>query len=143
MPFRWAVVLACALVLGAGLVTVRAEDKPADAAPAAKKQAAAARPRLTQPWNKITSLSDDQKSKIRDIHAKALDEIRAIRDKEQADILALLSDAQKAEAKTLLDEATAARKTAAAARKEAGATGETKQAETKDEDKQSSATPNP
>ena len=60
--------------------------------------------RLTQPWSKIDSLSDEQKTKIKEIHAKAVAEKKAIDDKERTDILALLNDEQKAEAQKLLDE---------------------------------------
>src|SRR5215212_9830424 len=38
--------------------------------------------RLTQPWSKISSLSDDQKTKIRELHAKAVADKKAIDDKE-------------------------------------------------------------
>ena len=60
--------------------------------------------RLTQPWSQISSLSDDQKTKIREIHGKAVAEIKAIQEREREEIMALLSDEQKAEAQKLLDE---------------------------------------
>src|SRR5437762_3374213 len=102
MQFRWVLVVACALLVGA-FVTVRAADEAKPAADSAKSDSAAkGSGRLNQPLSKMTSLSDDQKTKIKEIHAKTLDEIKAIHDKENTEIMALLSDDQKAEAKTLL-----------------------------------------
>ena len=60
--------------------------------------------RLTQPWSKIESLSDEQKTKIKEIHGKAMADKKAIDDKERADIMALLNDEQKAQAQKLIDE---------------------------------------
>ena len=73
------------LMLGTALV-VNGQEKP-------KKS------KLVKPWADLTSLNDDQKAKIYDIHQKSLADIRAIRDKEEADIMALLTDEQKAELK--------------------------------------------
>jgi hypothetical protein len=91
-----AVGVVCMMLLAAVVFVKAAEpgDKP-------KKQSSA---RLTQPWNKISSLSDEQKSQIREIHAKAVADKKAIDEKERADIMALLNDEQKAEAQKLLDE---------------------------------------
>lgn len=49
------------------------------------------------PYNKLTTLTADQKSKITEIHHKALADRKAIDDKEEADIMALLTPDQKAE----------------------------------------------
>jgi Spy/CpxP family protein refolding chaperone len=51
--------------------------------------------RLTKPWSELTDLTDDQKSKILDLHAKAIEEIKAIQAKEHEDIMTLLTDDQK------------------------------------------------
>jgi Spy/CpxP family protein refolding chaperone len=51
---------------------------------------------LVAPWNKL-SLTDEQKNKIIDIHMKANAERKVIDDREEADIMALLNDTQKAE----------------------------------------------
>jgi hypothetical protein len=83
----------------AGLVVARAEEKKA--AEEAKPKMA----KLVQPWSKLTSLSDDQKTKIREIRAKANAECKAIRDKEEADCVAVLNDEQKAELEKLKAEA--------------------------------------
>jgi hypothetical protein len=76
-----------ALVLLVTLV-VNAQDKPKPI-------------KLVQPWSKLTTLNDDQKTKLNDIHQKALAEIKAIRDKEETDCMAVLTDAQKSELKKL------------------------------------------
>lgn len=52
---------------------------------------------LTRPWNQLKDLGADEKTKIIDIHRKAMDEIRQIRQREHADIMALLSGDQKKE----------------------------------------------
>jgi Spy/CpxP family protein refolding chaperone len=85
-------------MLCVGAVSLRAEDKPE--VPAAA-QASDAKPmkqgRLTLPWNQLSSLSDEQKTQIRQIHRKALAEKKKIDQQERADIMALLNDDQKAE----------------------------------------------
>ena len=87
----------CVMLLAA-VAFVQAQDAAGDKA---KKP----RPgRLTMPWNKISSLSDEQKTKIREIHGKAVAEIRAIEERERDEVMALLNDEQKAEAQKLLDE---------------------------------------
>ena len=129
MQFRWAVVVACALLLVAGFASVRAEDTPEAKKSDAAATAGGGKGRLTMPWSKISSLSDDQKSKIKAIHATAIEEAKKIKDKETADIMALLSDEQKTEAKALMEKSTAdAKLKAAGAKKEAGAAGEEKKA---------------
>ena len=97
MKLRMAVGVSCAMLLSA-VVFVQAQEAAAEKP---KKQPMA---RLTLPWNKIASLSDEQKTQIRQIHAKALAEIRAIQEKERSDIMALLSDEQKSEAERLFAE---------------------------------------
>jgi hypothetical protein len=64
----------------------------------------------------MSSLSDDQKMKIADIHKKSVEEKKAIEQKEHDAILALLSPEQKTEAEKLT---TATKK--AGRKKDAGA----------------------
>jgi hypothetical protein len=101
-----AVLLAAGLIGTASLVTRAADEKAAGDKAAststekpAKKSAKA--PRLTKPWSDLSSLSDDQKMKIADIHKKSLDEKKVIEQKEHDAIMALLNDDQKAEAEKL------------------------------------------
>lgn len=53
------------------------------------------------PYNKLSNITDEQKQKINDIHRKANAERKAIDDKEEADVMAVLTDAQKAELEKL------------------------------------------
>ena len=55
------------------------------------------RVRLTKPWSEMTSLNEQEKSRILEIHRKAVDQIHEIEAKEKQDILALLTPAQKKE----------------------------------------------
>ena len=122
MKLRWVIGTMCVML--AAMTWVRGEDKPAAPADQAKPAAAEKKPasgRMAQPWSKMSSLSEEQKDKIKAIHAKALEEIKAIRDKERADIVALLTDDQKNELKSVEEKAMAERKSNAAARKEAAA----------------------
>ena len=57
----------------------------------------------------LASLTDDQKQKIADIHSKALEQMKQVRDTEKADIMALLTDDQKAELKKAGSEDTGGR----------------------------------
>jgi hypothetical protein len=119
---KWqAAAIIAAMAAGSTSLFVRAayEAKPSTDAP---KKAAAAdgekkmpkkSARLVKPYSELKSLSPDQAEKIVAIHRKALDEINAIKDKEEKDILALLSDAQKAELKALDESDTVAKKAAA------------------------------
>ena len=96
MRFRMAVGVCVTVSLLAAVVFVRAAEPGAGE----KKRAGG---RLTQPWSKLSSLSDEQKSQIRAIHAKAVADKKAIDEKEREDIMALLTDEQKSEAQKLLD----------------------------------------
>jgi Spy/CpxP family protein refolding chaperone len=72
--------------------------------------------RLVAPWSRLSSLSDDQRHKIADIHRKALADIKAIQLKQEEDIKALLSEDQKKELRDLMDKEAADRKSRAANR---------------------------
>ena len=111
----------CTILLAAGIACVHAQDKPGEMKPAdvsaAGATAAEAAPaqrrlgRLTQPWNRIVGLSEEQKTRIREIHAAAIAEIHRIEAREKQDVMALLSDEQKVELKKIEEEARASRKT--------------------------------
>lgn len=66
--------------------------------------------RIVRPWSLITTLSDEQKTKIREIHRKALDEINAIEARERDAVMALLTVEQKAELKAAQDKEAAERR---------------------------------
>ena len=125
MKRRMAVGVCCVMFMFAAVVFVRAAepgDKP-------KKQGMG---RLTQPWSKISSLSDEQKTKIREIHGKAVAEINAIRERENADIMALLTEEQKAEAQKLMDAQRTSRASASATEKQGDPSNEKKVQEKKE-----------
>lgn len=52
---------------------------------------------LTKPWNELKDLTDDEKTRIIEIHRKTVEQVHEIEAKEHADILAMLTDAQKKE----------------------------------------------
>jgi Spy/CpxP family protein refolding chaperone len=123
--------LALACILSGPFIGAAEKADPADsAAPAAAGEAQVAKAaksgkarkartvRLTKPWKQLT-LTDDQQMKIKEIHGKALDEIRAIKEREEADINALLTPEQKTQLATILEEEAASRKAKAGSRKKA------------------------
>jgi hypothetical protein len=108
MRFRIALAVVCAVML-CGVVIVRGDDEKKDA-----PEKAAAKGKLVQPWSKLSDLSDEQKNQLREIHAKAMAEIKAIKEKEQTDSMAVLTDAQKAELAAISEKATVEKKTKSA-----------------------------
>ena len=115
----------CIVFMMAAVVFVHAAETPDKP----RKQGGG---RLVQPWSKISSLSEEQKTKIREIHGKAVAEINAIREKENADILALLNDEQKAEAQKLMEAQRTSRASASATEKEGDPSNEKKVEEKKE-----------
>ena len=110
------VALACAIAVAQDANKQDSTDHPDK--PVAR---AGGRGKLTAPWNRLSSLSDEVKEQIIAIHIKANEEIRAIKDKEEADIMALLNDDQKAELKAMEEKARAEAKLRRAEKKAAGA----------------------
>lgn len=96
--YRW---LVCLIVVGFGLaiLPVNAAEEPADAdkKEAQDKSAKPRKLRLVKPWADISSLNDEQKQKIAEIHADYVEKMNQLRDEEEAAILALLTDENKAE----------------------------------------------
>ncbi len=104
--WKHAVVGAIALAIsGSVLTSVRAEE----AAPADKPKVEKAEKkiRLFKPFTDLEGLSEEQKQTIADIRKKTNDEIKEIRDREKAEMLAVLTDDQKA-ALAQIEEAEAA-----------------------------------
>ena len=96
----------------------RKSEKSAKSQAGAKGQARAAR--LTKPWRDMSSLSEDQKKQIADIHRKAVQDKNVIEEREKADIMALLNDQQKGELKTMQEKEAAERKARAGSRATGG-----------------------
>jgi Spy/CpxP family protein refolding chaperone len=84
--------------------------------------------RLTKPWKDLTSLTEDQKRKINEIHRKSTQEVKAIEQRERDDIMALLSEPQKAELTAMLEKDAAEKKAKAAEKPKSGAKGSQKEA---------------
>src|SRR5438477_9827223 len=96
---KFAVPAVAALVVLAAFTFIRADDKPAAAADSKAPKNA----KITAPWNKLSSLTDEQKEKIKTIHVKFLEEQKALKEKETTDITALLTDDQKTELKSITE----------------------------------------
>ena len=86
---KWAPLAAVALLSGS--ILVFADDTTTTPPPTEHHK----HTKLTKPWSELKDLTDDQKSKILEVHGKALEEIKAIHEKENEDIMALLTDDQK------------------------------------------------
>jgi Spy/CpxP family protein refolding chaperone len=89
----WGIALASTVFSGimAGSLIVRADDTPTT------EPAKHVGIKLEKPYSEMTDLTDDEKSKILEIHHKALADMKAIKDKEDVDVRAVLTDDQKAE----------------------------------------------
>jgi hypothetical protein len=84
-----------------------AEAKGEKAEKPGKKSKAA---KLTKPWSDMTSLTDEQKTQIAEIHRKSLDEIKQVQQRERDAVLALLNEQQKAEYTSMTEKATTEKK---------------------------------
>ena len=82
---KWCVLVVVVVLIAGTGISLQAASTPA------KKY------RLVLPWSRIESLTDEQREKIYHIHRKALDDMKAIKEQERKEILALLTDAQKIE----------------------------------------------
>lgn len=124
MSRRIGVALLCSLALTLALVVTsvvvaqdggaKDGDKAAAGAPERPRSRAA---RLVKPWSDLTTLTAEQKDQIMRIHADAVDRINEIRDKEEADILALLTPEQHKELDELKERQKAEQKARRAAAK--------------------------
>ena len=66
--------------------------------------------RLVQPWNKLTTLSDDQKKLMAEIHQKALADHKEIDRRENREMMEVLTAEQQAEFRAIQDQETVQRK---------------------------------
>jgi Spy/CpxP family protein refolding chaperone len=88
------IAFACTALLAVAVVAI-AQD--AATQPAGAEPKMSTRSHVIAPYNKLSDLTDDQKSKIREIHSEILDEEKQLRQKELDEINALLTDDQKKE----------------------------------------------
>jgi Spy/CpxP family protein refolding chaperone len=102
---KWVVIGVMALSLTGVALRAADEQKPADSADKTEKKeekkASSGGGRLVQPYSKMTTLSDDQKQKISDIHKDFNAQRKELDKKEREQIMALLSDEQKKEVEKL------------------------------------------
>jgi Spy/CpxP family protein refolding chaperone len=104
---------AAAILIGAGVSAI-ADD--ATTQPSSETHTST-RSRIIEPFNRLPDLTDDQKDKIKSIHAQAMEQEREIRQKETDDIMALLTDDQKKELTDMEAKQAAAKKADAAERR--------------------------
>ena len=102
--------LVAGLFAGPAVLVRAADEKPAPEKKAAKKEGKPKQVRLTKPWNTITSLTEEQKTQIADLHKKSLEEQKQAQQREKDAIMAVLNDQQKAEIKALEEKEAADRK---------------------------------
>jgi Spy/CpxP family protein refolding chaperone len=115
-PFMRLTILSVAVVCVFGLsALVHGDDAAKDASSSTKPSSGGGGSRLIVPYSKMTSLTDDQKDKIKEIHRKTLAAIKDLQAKEAEDVKALLNDDQKKELHELEDQMAAARKKSGAA----------------------------
>ena len=96
--------LLCSGLLAAA---VYAEDAPAGGekkeAPKTEKKEKAKAINLTLPWKLLTTLTLEQKEKINKIHTESGEEQKKLREKEEADCMAVLTPEQKDELEKALE----------------------------------------
>ena len=111
-PWTVAVVMVMCIGFVARITAEEPTTKPSSESRDEKVEKKAARSggRLFAPWSKLSSLTDDQRAKIREIHARTQAERRALEAKEESEIRALLNDDQKKELRELEDKTAADRK---------------------------------
>ncbi len=97
-------------------VPVRAEE-PAGGDKKEAKVEKAKKQRLVKPWADLTTLTEEQRAKISEIHADFVEKMSQLRDDEEAAIFAVLSDENKAELEKQAAEKRQANKERNAARK--------------------------
>jgi Spy/CpxP family protein refolding chaperone len=66
--------------------------------------------RLTQPWNKLTTLSDEQKTRLNEIYRKSKAEQKEIERRATAEMTGVLTPEQRAELRAIQDSETVERK---------------------------------
>lgn len=108
---RWIVVglVGLGLMIGSGMTA--AEQNAAEGVASGKQKVSSETgPKLWGVWAKLTSLTPEQKVKMRQIHDNALAEKRKIEQQEEIDLLAVLSDEQKQELQQIKESISAAKK---------------------------------
>jgi Spy/CpxP family protein refolding chaperone len=105
---------AAALLLGIAVVAIADDATTMPSAPAPKSSS---RSRITAPYNLLPDLTDEQKTKIKEIHAGILEEEKQLKQKEHDAIAEILTDDQKKELEDLVSKSTLEKKATEAERR--------------------------
>lgn len=100
MAKGYAMLIAMLVLTVISPVIVPAADESPTTQPAAEDDKEA---KLTLPWKRLDSLTRDQRKLIQKIHLKALDDIRAIKQRERDEILGVLTDEQELEIQKFIE----------------------------------------
>jgi hypothetical protein len=92
---RWLGVVV-ALGLALSVAPVQGQE-PAPETPKVKEAKPTRAARVVKPWSLLKSLSAEQRAKIAEVHAKFVAERKKLDEQERDEVMALLSDEQKAE----------------------------------------------
>jgi Spy/CpxP family protein refolding chaperone len=100
-----AVMLGAFLFVGSASMAAPEAEKAAPANKEAAKDApkeviSESAIKLPKPWSDLSTLTEEQRTKLYDIHHKSLAKVSEIEKQEKADCMAVLTDAQKTELKT-------------------------------------------
>jgi Spy/CpxP family protein refolding chaperone len=106
-----------AILVASILVGVCVHAIADDAATQPSEESHTSRSRVGAPFNMLQDLTDDQKSKIKEIRAEASEQEKQIRQKEMDDITALLTDDQKKELSDMQAKEAAEKKAGSAERR--------------------------
>ena len=98
-----------AFLLGLGAAAIAQEPTTN---PSAEEAKPSSHVRIPAPYSMLTDLTDDQQSKIKDIHSEILDEQKDLKQKEHDEIEAVLTDDQKKEIDDLVSKAALEKKAA-------------------------------
>ena len=101
--------LVAAITLGSA-VLVTAEESAQPTAEKPAKVEKERKVRVPKPYSKLETLTDDQKQQIAEIRNAIAAEIKALREKEQTEIAAILTDEQKATLAAMEETESAAKK---------------------------------
>ena len=117
-------VFAVSVVLAGAIATASDDQAPATQPSGSEHKEEAKAPAARggrwgfAPYNKLNTLTEEQKAQITAIHRKALDEKKAIEQREEEEIMAVLTDENKAELEKLLADEKAEKKAKAAEKRQ-------------------------
>ena len=115
---RFALVAAVLVAAGLAVVSRAADDGSTPSTQPSNEMPGVHRSRkIFEPFGMLTDLSDDQKMQIDKIHTDYLAQEKALREKQDSDVMALLTPDQKTELAKAMEESAAEKKEKAAARK--------------------------